>query len=52
VTLKFCEHFENSVAAIDCEKMLKGWGRKKKEALFERNWDEVRKLAKSKNPLI
>jgi putative endonuclease len=35
--------------AIDWEKQLKGWSRKKKEALFKEDWEEIKKLAKSKS---
>jgi hypothetical protein len=27
---------------------LKGWSRKKKEALFKEDWEEIKKLAKSR----
>jgi putative endonuclease len=33
--------------AIKWEKQLKGWSRKKKEALFNDNWEEIKRLAKS-----
>jgi putative endonuclease len=29
-------------------KQIKGWSGKKKEALFNRDWEEIKKLAKSK----
>jgi putative endonuclease len=34
VELKYCERHENIMDAIASEKQLKGWSRKKKEALF------------------
>ncbi|MGG9972491.1 GIY-YIG nuclease family protein [Ferruginibacter sp. SUN002] len=49
VILKYCEHFYNIKNAIAWEKQLKGWSRKKKEALFVGNWKEIIRLAKSKN---
>ena len=49
VELKYCEHFQNIQDAIAWEKQIKGWSRKKKEALFNNNWDEIKRLAKSKN---
>ena len=49
VVLKYHEHFYNIVDAIEWEKQLKGWSRKKKEALFRGNYEEIKKLAKSKN---
>jgi putative endonuclease len=47
VTIKFCEQFSDPTQAIMFEKMLKGWSRKKKEALFNKNWEEIKKLAKN-----
>jgi predicted GIY-YIG superfamily endonuclease len=35
--------------AIAWEKQLKGWSRKKKEALFKEDWNEIKRLAKSKD---
>jgi len=32
---------------IKREKQLKGWSRKKKEALFNEDWDKIKQLAKS-----
>ena len=48
VVLKYCEHFQNINQAIAWEKQLKGWSRKKKEALFRDDWKEIVQLAKSK----
>jgi urocanate hydratase len=47
VVLKYVERFQNVDAAITWEKQLKGWSRKKKEALFREDWDEIKKLALS-----
>ena len=47
VELKFYEHFTNIHSAIAFEKQLKGWSRKKKEALFINDWKEISRLAKS-----
>jgi putative endonuclease len=33
--------------AIAWEKQIKGWSRKKKEALFNEDWEEIKKLAKN-----
>src|SRR5215208_1641764 len=49
VTLRYEEHFTNINQAIAWEKQVKGWSRKKKEALFRRDVEEVKRLAKSKN---
>ena len=48
VLLKYCERFQDIKQAIAWEKQLKGWGRKKKEALFISDWEEIIRLAKSK----
>ena len=48
VILKFSQWFQDINQAIDFEKQLKGWSRKKKEALFREDWEEIKRLAKSK----
>ncbi|MBX2971395.1 MAG: GIY-YIG nuclease family protein [Cyclobacteriaceae bacterium] len=48
VTLKYYEYFSDINQAISWEKQLKGWSRKKKEALFDRDWDKLKILAKGK----
>jgi putative endonuclease len=50
VVLKYCESFQQVQNAIAWEKQLKGWSRKKKEALFKNDWEEIKRLAKSKSP--
>lgn len=45
VVLKYWLRFTNIEKAIEWEKQLKGWSRKKKEALFIDDWDEVKRLA-------
>ena len=47
VVLKYFERFKEVKQAIEWEKQLKGWSRKKKEALFKEDWNEVRKLSLS-----
>lgn len=47
VTLKYAEQFQHVYEAIQREKQLKGWSRKKKEALIQANWNELKKLSKS-----
>ena len=49
VVLKYCAHFRYIKDAILWEKLLKGWGRKKKEALFDSDWATVKELAACKN---
>jgi len=45
VLLKYAEHFQNIKAAIEYEKQLKGWSRKKKEALFANDIERLKRLA-------
>jgi putative endonuclease len=47
--LMFFETFNNPTDAIAFEKKVKGWSRKKKEALIERNWDKLKQLSICKN---
>ena len=47
VTLKYYQRFSDIRQAIEWEKQLKGWSRKKKEALFKEDWKEIIRLAKS-----
>jgi putative endonuclease len=49
VVLKYWQHFNYINDAISWEKQLKGWGRKKKEALFKEDWDLIKELAKSRS---
>jgi putative endonuclease len=49
VILKYCQRFQDITQAIAWEKQVKGWSRKKKEALFIEDWEEIKKLAKSKS---
>ena len=48
VVLRYCQSFQYIQNAIAWEKQLKGWSRKKKEALFRDDWNEIKLLAKSK----
>ena len=48
VVLKYFERFQDIIQAIAWEKQLKGWSRKKKEALFREDWEEIKKLARSR----
>ena len=49
VVLKFWEEFSDPIEAIEAEKRIKGWSRKKKEALFERDWKRISELSRVKN---
>ena len=52
VGLKYEEHFNNIQNAIAYEKQLKGWSRKKKEALFKGDYQSIRELAKSRKKVV
>lgn len=43
--LVFCTNFPDPNQAIAFEKQIKGWSRKKKEAIINDNWDELKSLA-------
>ena len=49
VKLEFYTDFQNVNQAIDFEKQVKGWSRKKKEAIIQDNWDQLKPLAECKN---
>ncbi len=48
VTLKFYEVFQDVNMAIQFEKQIKGWSRKKKEALFNNDWVKIKVLSNNK----
>lgn len=48
VELVFHQQAESRDEAFAFEKKIKGWSRKKKEALMRGNWEKVMKLAKKK----
>ncbi len=48
LVLKYVGHFTNINDAIAFEKQVKGWSRKKKEALFDENWMEIVRLSNLK----
>jgi len=45
VKLVFWEKFQTPDHAIEFEKQVKGWSRKKKEAIIEGNWDRLKELS-------
>lgn len=49
VKLVYYEEFDRIEDAFYREKQIQGWGRKKKEALIEKKYDELQKLAKCQN---
>ncbi len=46
VELVWSEYFEQVTDAIASERKLKGWSRRKKEALIRGAWDQIKILAK------
>ena len=50
VKLVFSEPFPTREEALTCERQIKGWSRKKKEALMRGDWAEVSRLARRGHP--
>jgi putative endonuclease len=48
VVLRYWQRFTSIHDAISWEKQIKGWSRKKKEALFTEDWDEIVRLSNLK----
>jgi len=48
VKLVYCEDYNDINSAITREKQIKGWSRKKKEALINSNFKELSKLSKGR----
>jgi predicted GIY-YIG superfamily endonuclease len=48
VELIFSQEFPSRVEALSSEQQIKGWSRKKKEAMVGGDWKEVSRLSKSK----
>jgi putative endonuclease len=49
VKLEFRQEFTTREEAIRAEIQIKGWSRKKKEAMIRGDWKEVSRLAKNKS---
>ncbi len=49
VVLRFYETFQEPLQAIAFEKTVKGWSRKKKEAIIAGRWDYLPELARCLN---
>jgi len=49
VTLVYCDGFSDYMQAIEWEKRIKGWSRKKKEALIASNFSLLHELAECRN---
>ena len=49
VKLVFSQFFHEPDQAVTAEKQIKGWSRKKKEALIQGNWKHIHQLAMCRN---
>jgi len=49
VKLVYCEEFQNISNAFIKEKQIQGWGRKKKESLINKNFENLPELSECKN---
>ncbi|HQS56997.1 MAG: hypothetical protein B7Y56_01495 [Gallionellales bacterium 35-53-114] len=49
VELVFSQECATRIEALAAEQQIKGWGRKKKEAMMQGDWAEVSRLSKSTN---
>ena len=45
----FCTEFNDINQAISFEKQVKGWSRKKKEAIINDRWEDLKKLSECSN---
>ena len=50
VRLLYAQDFPTRDDAFAAERQLKGWSRKKKEALIRGDWEELRRLARGPRP--
>ena len=50
VELVFSQPCATREEALSAEMQIKGWSRKKKEAMMQGEWEEVSRLARSRNP--
>ncbi|GAB3232329.1 GIY-YIG nuclease family protein [Algoriphagus aestuariicola] len=49
IEMVFVQEFQEIKAAISFEKQLKGWSRKKKEAVINGDWNKLKSLAECRN---
>jgi putative endonuclease len=49
IKLVFCDEFPTRDEAFACERQIKGWSRRKKEALINGDWKKLVEYSKSKN---
>lgn len=48
VEIVYTQQFTTREEALAAERQLKGWSRKKKEAMLRGDWDEVKRLSRKK----
>ncbi len=48
VDLVWCEQFESRQNAFERERQVKGWSRKKKEALIASDWEGLKQLSRNR----
>ncbi len=49
VALVFAQEFASRDEALACERQIKGWCRRKKEAMLRGDWAEVSRLARGRS---
>jgi predicted GIY-YIG superfamily endonuclease len=49
VKLVFCDEFPSRDNAFDRERQIKGWSRRKKQALIKEDWDKLILFSKNRN---
>ncbi len=52
VEVVFVQEFATRAEAIEMERRVKGWSRKKKEALIEKDWSELVRLSNIKKKVF
>ena len=48
VQLVYSSEFSERADALEMERRIKGWSRRKKEALIRGDWDEIRRLSRGR----
>jgi putative endonuclease len=48
IKLLFSQEFYTREEALSSERQIKGWSRKKKEALIDNDWEKLKELSKKK----
>jgi len=52
IEVAFSQEFSSRLEALTSERQIKGWSRKKKEALIRKDWAELSRLSRPKNPTL